>query len=535
MRWEVAADVVVVGSGVGGLSAALRARELDLRVLVLAKEEPTEGCTRYAQGGIAAVLDGCRDRGDEPARHLADTLAAGAGLCDPTASREILADGPAAVADLRRRGAEFDRAAGGELARTREGGHSAFRVIHAGGDATGAEVQRALLAAAGDAAIPVLAGYTAVDALRTEDGALGGLSVLAPDGVPGVVAAPAVVLATGGTGQLYRATTNPPVATGDGLALALRAGASLADVEFVQFHPTVLYAGAATGRWPLITEAVRGEGAVLLDDDGSRVMAGVDPAGDLAPRDVVAAAIARACAATGTEHVYLDATVLGRGFAARFPTVHAACRAVGIDPAREPIPVAPAAHFACGGVVTTPEGRSEIPGLYAVGEVARTGLHGANRLASNSMLEGLVVGRRAAAAVAADLSCRRRRAALDEPVLPAAPMIERRQVQSVMTAHAGIGRDGSGLADAAARLRRGSVVRPCWSRAAVEDAALLLVAEATLAAATAREESRGSHVRYDFPERDDAAWHHSLPVKLDVSARPIVLADGVGSGIGEAA
>jgi L-aspartate oxidase len=536
MRWDATADVVVLGSGVAGLSAALRGRELGLRVLVVTKDGPSEGSTRYAQGGIAAVLADSHDPGDAPERHLADTLAAGAGLCDPVASRVIVGDGPAAVRDLRARGAELDGDGAGNLARTREGGHSAFRVVHAGGDATGAEVQRALLAAVDSAAIPILAGHTAVEALRTARGGVGGLSVLDAEGAPGVIAAPAVVLATGGTGQLYRATTNPPVATGDGLALALRAGASLADLEFVQFHPTALYAGAASGRRALVTEAVRGEGGVLIDADGNRIMAGVHPAGDLAPRDVVAAAISRQCASTGAEHVYLDATHLGAAFADRFPTVYAACSAAGIDPVREPIPVAPAAHFACGGVVTSADGRTEVPGLYAVGEVARTGLHGANRLASNSLLEGLVVGGRAAAAMASDLTHgARSRGSLEEPVLPAARMVERSRLQQTMTAHAGIGRDATGLGVAAGQLRAVSVVRPCWSRAAAEDAALLLVAEATLAAASAREETRGSHVRRDFPLRDDTTWRRSLPVKLDVSGRPMVLADGAGSGIGEAA
>jgi L-aspartate oxidase len=536
IRWERTADAMVIGSGVAGLSAALRARELGLRVLVVTKEGPSDGSTRYAQGGIAAVLADSHDPGDGHERHLADTLAAGAGLCDSVASRVILGGGPAAVTDLRGRGAEFDRDAGGHLARTREGGHSAFRVVHAGGDATGAEVQRALLAAVDSAAIPILARHTAVEALRTARGGVGGVSVLDAEGVPGIVATPAVVLATGGTGQLYRATTNPPVATGDGLALALRAGASLADLEFVQFHPTALDAGAAPGRRALVTEAVRGEGGVLIDADGNRIMSGVHPAEDLAPRDVVAAAISRHCAITGTEHVYLDATSIGAAFGERFPTVYAACSAAGIDPVREPIPVTPAAHFACGGVVTSAEGRTEVPGLYAVGEVARTGLHGANRLASNSMLEGLVVGARAAAAVASDLARGgSSRGPLEEPVLPAAPMVERAALQAVMSTHAGIGRHATGLAGAAARLRALSVVRPLWSRAAVEDAALLLVAEATLAAALRREETRGSHVRHDFPERDDATWRCSLPVRLDVSGRPMVLADGVGSRSGEAA
>jgi L-aspartate oxidase len=436
--WTAAADLVVVGSGVAGLTAALQARECGLRVLVVTKADPDEGNTRWAQGGVAVAGGHTGHPGqpgraaatgrDSVARHVADTIAAGAGLCDEAAARSILAGGQAAVATLRRRGAVFDRGPGGRLARTREGGHSAWRVIHAGGDATGAEIERALLAAAATSggAVPVLAGHTALDVLLTDAGAVAGLAVLGPDraggvdgldgpgglgGAGGPVArlyAPAVLLATGGLGQLYATTTNPEVATGDGLALALRAGATVADLEFVQFHPTVLYTGAgARGRRPLVTEAVRGEGAVLVDAAGRALMAGVHPLGDLAPRDVVAAAITRRMAAEGTDHVYLDATGLGAGlFARRFPTVLAACAAAGIDPVREPIPVAPAAHYACGGVVTSVSGRTEVRGLYAAGEVARTGLHGANRLASNSLLEGLVLGARAARAVAADLAGR---------------------------------------------------------------------------------------------------------------------------------
>ncbi|WP_007027826.1 FAD-binding protein, partial [Saccharomonospora iraqiensis] len=257
--------------------------------------------------------------------------------------------------------------------------------------------------------LAVLEHHVAVDALRTAGGGVGGVTVLAPDGTPGVVRAPAVLLATGGFGQLYHATSNPAQATGDGLALALRAGAVAADLEFVQFHPTVLYTPGASGRCPLVTEAVRGEGAVLVDATGAPVMRGEHPLADLAPRDVVSAAVTRRMAeAPGgvDDHVFLEATGVD-GFARRFPTVHAACAAVGVDPTRQPIPVTPAAHFACGGVVTGTTGRTDVPGLYAAGEVARTGLHGANRLASNSLLEGLVLGRRAAESVAADLRYRR--------------------------------------------------------------------------------------------------------------------------------
>ncbi len=404
--WEARADLVVIGSGVAGLTAALRARELGLHVLVVTKAAIEDGNTRWAQGGVAVVLDGEHDLDDSVEKHAEDTFTAGAGLCDEDAARSILDGGPAAVARLRAEGAKFDASAGGVLARAREGGHSAFRVIHAGGDATGAEVERTLVVQAGQARVPVLEHHIAVDALRTPGGRIAGVTVLDARGIPGVVRAPAVLLASGGAGQLYQATSNPEIATGDGLALALRAGATVADIEFVQFHPTVLYTPGARGRCPLVTEAVRGEGATLVDGAGAPVMLGVHPLGDLAPRDVVSAAITRRMASAPggvDDHVFLDATGIS-GFASRFPTVFAACGALGLDPAVDPIPVTPAAHFLCGGVVTTVDGRSGVTGLYGAGEVARTGLHGANRLASNSLLEGLVVGRRVAEAVAADLA-----------------------------------------------------------------------------------------------------------------------------------
>jgi len=530
-QWEVEADLVVVGSGVAGLTAALDAAELGMRVVVVTKDAADAGSTRYAQGGVAVVLGDVA--GDSVEVHAADTLAAGAGLSDTAAVAEILADGPAAVARLRARGAVFDTedplagsrigtGADGALARTREGGHSAFRVVHAGGDATGAEVERALVTAATDRRLPLLAGHVAVDALRDERGAVTGLAVLDDTGRPGVLRAPAVLLASGGYGQLYASTTNPATATGDGVALALRAGAVAADLEFVQFHPTVLYTGPAVGRRPLVTEAVRGEGAVLLDRAGRRFMTGVHPLADLAPRDVVAAAITRTLAATGAACVHLDATAIP-GFARRFPTVHAACRDAGIDPVREPIPVTPAAHYACGGVVTDRHGRTAVPGLYAAGEVARTGLHGANRLASNSLLEGLVVGARAARAVVAD---RRAVRSAGECLVasPAVPLAPRAVVQQAMTAAAGIGRDAAGLAAASDRVEAATGTAVPTDRADVEDAALTLLAQAVLAAAGTRTESRGCHVRTDFPERDDRWQRASLELTLDAAGQPVVRA-----------
>jgi L-aspartate oxidase len=536
--WEASADVVVAGSGVAGLTAALCAREAGLRVIVVTKSGLSDGNTRWAQGGIAVVLPGEHETGDSPERHIADSLAAGAGLCDAEAVASILAGGPAAVARLRRRGAVFDRAAGGRvLARGREGGHSAFRVLHAGGDATGAEVERALADAVRRARIPVLEQHLAAEVLLTGEGAAAGLLVLAAGGDdaadrPGLLRAPAVLLATGGLGQLYQVTSNPAVATADGLALALRAGAAVADVEFVQFHPTVLYTGTGgSGTAPLVTEALRGEGAVLVDAAGARVMAGLHPLADLAPRDVVAAAITRRMAeAPGgvDDHVFLDATGLGAAaLRRRFPGVRAACLAAGIDPAREPIPVVPAAHYHCGGVVTDLRGATSVPGLYAAGEVARTGLHGANRLASNSLLEGLVMGERAAAAIAVRPPARRLPEPAREPgQVPAAA--DPGTLRRLMSRHAAIGRDGAGLAAAQAGIARSVTERAAarrpgpGNRAGYEAAALTVAARAVLAAAAERTESRGCHVRTDYPDRDDAGWRRSLLVRLAESGEPEV-------------
>ncbi|PVZ08880.1 L-aspartate oxidase [Actinomycetospora cinnamomea] len=518
--WETAADLVVVGSGVAGLTAALAARRAGVRVVVVTKDVPDEGSTRWAQGGIAVVLGDVT--GDSVDAHLADTLAAGGGLVDASAARAILAAGPAAVTALRGQGAVFDAEPDGgaaRLARTREGGHSALRVVHAGGDATGAEVERALLAATSRAALTVLAGHAATAVLTGPDGSVQGLEVRDDDGRPGRLAAPAVLLATGGVGALYETTTNPAVATADGWALGLHAGAALADVEFVQFHPTALHTGrAGPGRAPLVTEALRGEGAVLRDTTGAPVTAGVHPLGDLAPRDVVAAAITRRLAQLGAEHVWLDATGVP-DVAARFPTVAASCAAIGVDLARDPVPVRPAAHYACGGVVTDTRGRTGVAGLWAAGEVARTGLHGANRLASNSLLEGLVTGRRAAEDVVAALAGPRALGRVDAAAPRPVPVADRAVLQAAMTRGAGIGRDAAGLAAASDAVEAASDLRVPTTRAEAEDAALTLAAHVLLAAAGSRTETRGCHVRTDHPVTDDRWQRTSSTVVLDGDGR----------------
>jgi len=513
--WEAGADVVVVGTGVAGLTAALTTASAGLSVLLITKGRPEEASTQWAQGGVAVVRDE-RDPGDSVATHIEDTLIAGGGLSDPMAVELILTEGPAAVQRLIERGATFDAGPDG-LLRTREGGHSANRVIHAGGDATGAEIERALLAVRG---LPsVLAGHQALDVVLDGSGRARGLSVLGPDGTVGLIRSNAVILATGGAGHLYAATTNPGVATGDGLAMALRAGAALADTEFMQFHPTVLWTGPGEiGHRPLVTEAVRGEGAVLIDGAGDRIMLGVHPLADLAPRDVVSLAVSRrmALAPGGIgDHVFLDATGIAPAvFARRFPTVSAACALAGISPTTQPIPVAPAAHYHCGGVLTDLDGRTTVPGLFAVGEVARTGLHGANRLASNSLLEGLVMGERAAAAIGVEVTLALARPA--ELILmpaPAADPAGRGALQATMSRFAGIGRDQVGLLAALATVGTlAAVPAPLTDRGAVETANLALAASALLAAAEVRAESRGCHVRTDHPERE-RSWGRSVLIR----------------------
>ncbi|MEE4424415.1 L-aspartate oxidase [Streptomyces bugieae] len=543
--WAIEADVVVVGSGVAGLTAALRCAAAGRRTVVVTKARLDDGSTRWAQGGIAAAMG----EGDTPEQHLDDTLVAGAGLCDEAAVRLLVTEGPDAVHRLIAAGARFDTTPGGdEIALAREGGHHRRRIAHAGGDATGAEISRALVEAVRAAGLRTIENALVLDLLTDEAGRTSGVTLHVMgegqhDGV-GAVHAPAVVLATGGMGQVFSATTNPAVSTGDGVALALRAGAEVSDLEFVQFHPTVLYLGPeAEGQQPLISEAVRGEGAHLVDADGVRFMVGQHELAELAPRDIVAKAILRRSLEQGVEHMYLD----GRHFGApmwesRFPTILAACRSHGIDPVTEPIPVAPAAHYASGGVRTDLHGRTTVPGLYACGEVACTGVHGANRLASNSLLEGLVFAERIAADIAAG-GFAPRPADGPAPVAggaPAAPRTTlpllapetRTVVQRIMTAGAGVLRSAESLARAAAELDR--VHREATEAAAQEAGApeaaqkapepgveaweatnLLCVARVLVAAARRREETRGCHWREDHPDRDDASWRRHFRITLD--------------------
>ena len=510
--WVRQADIVVVGSGVAGVTAALSAHDAlpDKNILLVTKSLLDDGSTRWAQGGIAAALG----PGDTPEQHLADTLTAGAGICDVDAVCALVTDGPGAVRRLIALGARFDADAGGVLELTREGGHLRRRIAHAGGDATGAEISRALLRALAEAGagadegvgIDVIEHAMSLDLLLTSDSRVAGITLHVigegqQDGV-GAVHAPAVVLATGGFGHVYSATTNPPVSTGDGVALAMRAGAEVADLEFVQFHPTVLWLGAdATGRQPLISEAVRGEGAFLVDASGRRFMTGRHPLADLAPRDVVAKAIMSAMAQTGTDHVYLDATHLGSAvWDHRFPTIRASCLAHGIDPVRELIPVVPAAHYASGGVKTDLRGRTKVGGLYACGEAACTGVHGANRLASNSLLEGLVFAERIAAHLADGLPSASPPGPDERPPGLLDPATAE-QIQQLMTERAGVLRSGPGLTAAADALRKIADLQSAKpSLAAWEATNLHLLASALAATAAIRTETRGSHWREDYPD-----------------------------------
>jgi L-aspartate oxidase len=537
-------DLLVLGSGVAGLSAAVRAaRTHDLRVGVLTKGELAQATTRWAQGGVAAVLSEDPDSTD---LHLADTLAAGAGLCDRDAVRILVDEGPARVNELIALGAIFDRDDEGRLELAREGGHSRARVVHAGGAATGAEIERALVDAVRRTAAALYENAFALD-LVVERGRCVGVVACDAAGRRRVVRAEHVLLATGGAGQLFSVTTNPVESTGDGVAMALRAGAAVADVEFVQFHPTALHHPEMPR--PLLSEALRGPGALIRDRRGERF---VD---ELQPRDVVSRAMTRRMLDQDVDHLWLDATGL-EAFDERFPTINAALRRAGLDPARDWLPIAPAAHFLCGGVVTDLNGAASLPGLWAAGEVACSGVHGANRLASNSLLEGMVFAARVVEAIEAGMSVtaggamrslraaradaadtgaggsviggvaarewapRRHRvdAGVDPEVAvpagdrdePSALAPTRDALQRAMTEGAGVLRDAASLATTGVMVDKlsgelaAAVAERGWDPAASELDNLLELASALLASAELRTESRGAHTRADFPETDPA-------------------------------
>jgi L-aspartate oxidase len=497
------ADVVVIGAGAAGLSAALG---LDGRRVDLLAKGPLRrtGNTPWAQGGIAGALG----PGDSPALHAADTLAVAGELGNPAAVARLTSEGPERLAQLLALGARFDRDASGQLDLAREAAHSRSRVAHAR-DATGAEVARALTAAlAGRSGLGVFEGALALELVR-DGGRVAGVLARHADGALVLHRARTVVLATGGIGRVYARTTNPPEATGDGLALAWRAGARLADLELVQFHPTALDVGADP--MPLLTEALRGAGATLVDEDGGRLLADAGGRGELLPRDVVARALWSALASG--RRTFLDAReAVGESFPERFPTVFDACRQHGLDPRRDLLPVAPAAHYHMGGVDVDLDGRTSVPGLWAAGEVACTGVHGANRLASNSLLEALVFGARVARSVREALPhLRRPSGALALPAVePAAAPGEAAPVEAAARRLAweriGLVRSGEGLREA---LRGLEALAAAVPPGAAETRSLVTVARLVASAALARPESRGAHFRVDHPLADPA-WRRRI-------------------------
>jgi L-aspartate oxidase len=517
-------DVLIIGGGLAGLRAALGIAE-PFRVLVVTKDEVRESNSAYAQGGIAGVLDP-EDRFDD---HIADTLVAGKGLCDPEVVAMVVREAPARIGELIQWGTHFDEV-NGSVALTREGGHSHARIVHALGDATGREVMRAVIAQARSRPnLRIWQNSVTID-LAVHEGRCRGALIWDRNRGPAWVWSRAVVLATGGAGQLFRETTNSAIATGDGQAIAFRAGVELRDMEFMQFHPTVLYiAGSARH---LLTEALRGEGAYLRDRDGRRFMPDYHPLAELAPRDDVSRAIAEQMAKTQHPCVYLDLSHLNPTYVReRFPGIAQLCRGFDLDIARDPIPVRPGAHYYIGGVTVDLRGRTSLPGLWAAGEVTSSGLHGANRLASNSLLEGLVFGAR----VAEDLLVELESSApprLEVPPIAVAPRPSirepldladiRNSLRALMWRSVGIARDARGLAEAAEQV-------DFWCRYALaqvfDDSAgwtlqnMLTVARLMIASATAREESRGVHTRTDFPTTDPRwAYHIAFRPLLDAEA-----------------
>jgi L-aspartate oxidase len=511
-------DFLIIGSGVAGLSCALELAEHGT-VAVLTKEDIKNGSTQWAQGGIAAVL--APEPLDSPKLHQSDTETAGAGLSDPSAVKVLVTEGPRRIRELIARGAHFDTEANGQLKLTREAAHRARRIVHAQGDSTGKEVQRSLSELAFDADdIEVLENHLTVD-FWVEEGRCCGAIALDETGAPVLFRAKATIAATGGVGALYKVTTNPPVLTGDGMAMAFRAGAALMDMEFVQFHPTAFALGPSNPKF-LISEAVRGEGALLLNAQGERFMPRYHPDAELAPRDVVARAIASEILASDTDFVTLDLTKnTAQEIAARFPTIYSTCVAYGIDPATRPIPVSPAEHYMMGGIRTDMDGATNVRGLLACGECACTGVHGANRLASNSMLEGLVFGIRT---VRAAVDCLSSNADVVEPpkletTHPPRPDFPletlqsgKSRLQEAMWKGVGLVRDQESLKKTL-RILNGLYAQfghPAPRREAIELANMIECAWLITRASLERTESRGAHFRRDFPELDEQWKHHLL-------------------------
>ena len=521
-------DVLVIGGGLAGLRAALGIPE-PYRVMVVTKDEVRESNSAYAQGGIASVLD----PEDHFEDHIADTLAAGKGLCDPVVVEEVVREAPRRISELIEWGTDFDKE-NGQVALTREGGHSHARIVHALGDATGREVMRAVIHQARTRSNLRIWQNTYTIDLLTHEGRCRGALIWDKRRGPALVWARAVVLATGGAGQLYRETTNPPIATADGHALGYRAGAEVRDMEFMQFHPTVLYiAGSARH---LITEALRGEGAYLRDRNGVRFMPEMHPLAELAPRDDVSRAITERMTLTQHPCVYLDLSHLDPDFVRqRFPGIDALCRGFDLDITKDPIPVRPGAHYMIGGVTIDHNARTTLPGLWAAGEVTSSGLHGANRLASNSLLEGLVHGARAAEDIVAILQSEGRQHLEVPPIAPNVAVNGRDQLdladirdslRSLMWRSVGINRDARTLADAAEQV-------DVWCRYVLGHVFhdpegwtlqnMLIVSRLMIDAASQREESRGVHTRRDFPDSDPKWCRHvnqRLSTALEASSKP---------------
>jgi L-aspartate oxidase len=495
-------DFLVIGAGVAGLRAAIELAEAG-RVLVVAKDSLRESASEYAQGGIAVALSD----DDDIELHEQDTLAAGDGLCNREAVRVLVEDGPAAIEQLIAWGTEFDRE-GTRLAFTREGAHSRNRILHAHGDSTGREIARALYRKAASLANVSFRSFRAITDLLVDEGEVAGAVLADPEGAGQVlVRARAVMLATGGLGRVFKETTNPDVATGDGVAMAWRAGAEISDIEFVQFHPTALHVEGAP-RF-LLSEALRGEGAVLRNHRGERFT------DELAPRDVVTRAIVAELRRTGAPHVFLDISARGADFVrSRFPRIYETCLRYGVDIGTQPAPVHPAAHYAMGGVATDLEGRATLPRLYAAGEAACTGVHGANRLASNSLLEGVVFGARAGRAMREEGAARAPEGLPPPAYVPAAAEAE---LRGIAWDFCGICRDREGLQSALARLDA-IPMEPAAGAGGHQRRSIHAVARLIARAALAREESRGGHYRCDFPSKCPQYARHSV-VKAEQPVR----------------